>query len=122
MSTHIPSGADGARARLRVFLFLRAEDEQRLVAAYDEIRFRVAAADGHVSDQLLQSLDDPQQWVITSEWETAEHYKRWASSHTVDDLAVPIVATSTDRRHMRYAVRRHTAAQDETAVAEGESL
>jgi heme-degrading monooxygenase HmoA len=103
--------------RLRVFLYLRAEDEQRLVAAYDEIRFRVAAADGHISDQLLQSLDDPQQWVITSEWETAEHYARWASSHA-DDLAVPIVASSTDRRHMRYGVRRNTTGQDETAAAE----
>lgn len=101
--------ADGAQDRLRVLLHLRAEDEQALLAAYDNIRHRVAQADGHIVDQLLQSIDDPREWVITSEWETAEHYARWAKSHTVDELAAPIIASSTDRRHLRYAVRRHTS-------------
>jgi heme-degrading monooxygenase HmoA len=95
--------------RLRVMLHLRADGEDALLTAYDQIRFQVAQADGHLGDQLLQSLEDPLEWVITSEWETAEHYARWARSHTVDRLAAPIVSTSTDRRHSRYAVRRHTA-------------
>ncbi|MEV0587121.1 antibiotic biosynthesis monooxygenase family protein [Nonomuraea sp. NPDC050310] len=98
-----------ADSRLRVMLHLRADGEGELVAAYDGIRHDVAAADGHLSDQLLQSLEDPGQWVITSEWESAEHYARWARGHQVDRLAAPIVAVSDDRRHERYAIRRHTS-------------
>ncbi|QXJ26488.1 antibiotic biosynthesis monooxygenase [Actinomadura graeca] len=97
-------------------LHLRAEGEDALLAAYDEIRLQVAEADGHLGDQLLQSLEDPRDWVITSEWETAGHYARWAAGHTVDRLAAPIAATSTDRRHSRYAVRRHTVLAGEGAA------
>ncbi|MGI5282710.1 antibiotic biosynthesis monooxygenase family protein [Nonomuraea polychroma] len=110
-----------ARAgRLRVLLHLRAE-EQELVSAYDGIRHEVAKAEGHLSDQLLQSLDDPRQWLITSEWETAEHYARWARGHQVDTLAAPIVEVSDDRRHMRYAVRRHTSLGGEELRGEGQA-
>ncbi|MEU4834410.1 antibiotic biosynthesis monooxygenase family protein [Streptosporangium sp. NPDC023615] len=105
--------------RLRVLLHLRAQGERELVTAYDGIRREVAEADGHVSDQLLQSLDDPGQWLITSEWETPEHYARWARGHRVDELAAPIVEVSEDRRHMRYAVRRHTVRGEEGTGREG---
>lgn len=117
MRTHQPRDGAG-QGRLRVMLTLHAEDESRLLDAYDRIRFQVAEADGHLADQLLQSLDDPLRWVITSEWESAEHYARWARGHAVDALAAPIVEVSTDRRHARYAVRRHTApAESVTAPA-----
>lgn len=107
---------NGAGDRLRVLLHLRAEEETTLLAAYDEIRHQVVRADGHLSDQLLQSLDDPCEWVITSEWETAEHYAVWSQGHAVDALAAPVVASSTDRRHRRHVVRRHTTLQDTIAT------
>jgi heme-degrading monooxygenase HmoA len=94
-----------------VLLFVRAADdeEEGFLAAYDDIRHRVASVPGHLSDQLCQSCDDPQQWLITSEWETREHYEAWARTDIPDQLGRTIVARSSERRHVRYEVRRHTA-------------
>jgi heme-degrading monooxygenase HmoA len=95
---------------VRILLFARVgeDGEQRFLEAYDSIRHRVAAAEGHVAEQLCQASDDPRQWLITSEWESAGQYATWATAHGFDELADPIASTTVERLHRRFLVRRST--------------
>ncbi|MDX3386241.1 antibiotic biosynthesis monooxygenase [Streptomyces niveiscabiei] len=102
---------------LRVLLLVRVEDgaEDAFVKAYDSIRWSVAAADGHVVDQLCQSTTEPGEWLITSEWRSPEHYRAWAGRPDHADLAAPVVATTSARVHKPFVVRSRT-----TRCGEGE--
>ncbi|QSB16332.1 antibiotic biosynthesis monooxygenase [Natronosporangium hydrolyticum] len=106
-----PERVDAATGRLRVvFLLTVAEGaEDRFVAAYEAIRHRVAAVDGHLADQLCQSTTDPSQWMITSEWESPEHFLAWERTAGHRELAGPLVACTTDRRSLRFLVRHQTS-------------
>jgi heme-degrading monooxygenase HmoA len=95
---------------LRILFFARVAEggEESFLAAYDQIRHRVAAAPGHLRDQLCQSPVDPQEWLITSEWESPSHYQDWAGAHRFSELSDPIVETTVTREHRPYLVRRST--------------
>ncbi|MFD0691989.1 antibiotic biosynthesis monooxygenase family protein [Actinomadura fibrosa] len=99
-----------AEPSVRILFFARVaeEGEARFLDAYDSIRDRVAAADGHLGEELCQSADDPQQWLITSEWATAGHYATWARAHGFSQLSDPITRTTVERVHRRFLVRRGT--------------
>ncbi|ATL31689.1 antibiotic biosynthesis monooxygenase family protein [Streptomyces formicae] len=97
---------------LRVLFLVRVESggADRFVTAYEHIRHQVARAEGHVGDELCQSLTDPDEWLITSEWVSAAHYRAWAESPGQPDLAAPITAASVTYVHKPFAVRLRTAA------------
>nr|QKO28698.1 antibiotic biosynthesis monooxygenase [Streptomyces sp.] len=99
-----------AGEHLRILFLVRVEDggEEDFRTAYEQIRWTVAAADGHIADQLCQSTVDPHEWLITSEWESAGHYTAWARHEGHRDLAAPIVATTSSRIHKPFAVRSRT--------------
>jgi quinol monooxygenase YgiN len=77
----------------------------------------VAAVDGYLADQVCQSTDDPAEWVILSEWESAEHFAAWEASPGHRALAGPLVACSVSRRSLRYLVRRTTTSHLEDVSA-----
>jgi len=60
-------------SRLRVVLLVDVYDgaQQQFLEAYELLCNQVASVPGHVSDQLCQSIENPSQWLITSEWESA---------------------------------------------------
>ncbi len=59
-------------SRLRVVLLVDVHDApQQFLEAYEQLCNQVAQVPGHVSDQLCQSIENPSQWLITSEWESA---------------------------------------------------
>jgi heme-degrading monooxygenase HmoA len=95
---------------VRILLFARVgqDGEQRFLDAYESIRHRVAAAEGHVAEQLCQAADNPLEWLITSEWESAEQYATWANARGFDELSDPITSTTVERLHRRFLVRRST--------------
>ena len=95
---------------LRVMFFLTVEEEaqDRFLAAYDRICADVADVQGHVTDQVCQSLTNPREWVITSEWRSAEDFLTWEAGEGHRELAMPLVAETTSRRSLRFAVRRET--------------
>jgi heme-degrading monooxygenase HmoA len=99
-----------ADTSLRILFFARVPQggEDNFLEAYDSIRERVAAADGHLAEQLCQSPDDSREWLITSEWESAEHYATWAGGHGFTELSDPITRTTVDHTHRRFLVRRGT--------------
>jgi quinol monooxygenase YgiN len=102
------SALDGSR--LRVVLQLEVEEgaEQRFLEAYDQMCRRVAAVPGHVSDQLCQSIENPSQWLITSEWESALPFLAWVDSPAHLEMVEPWHGCVRDTRSLRFAVLRET--------------
>ncbi|WP_329314158.1 SchA/CurD-like domain-containing protein [Streptomyces sp. NBC_01262] len=102
------SALDGSRTR--VVLLLEVEDgaEQRLLEAYDQMCNRVAAVPGHISDQLCQSIENPSQWLITSEWESALTFLAWVDSPAHLEMVEPLHGCVRDTRSLRFGVLRET--------------
>ncbi|MEY9944980.1 SchA/CurD-like domain-containing protein [Kitasatospora sp. GAS1066B] len=99
-----------ATSRLRVVLLLDVHDgqEQNFLAAYEQIRHQVASVPGHISDQLCQSLGNSSQWLITSEWESAEPFLSWVESSAHRAVVEPLHACVSDTRSLRFVIARET--------------
>ncbi|MFE0458634.1 SchA/CurD-like domain-containing protein [Kitasatospora sp. NPDC058965] len=96
--------------RLRVVLLLEVHDghEQDFLAAYEQIRHQVAGVPGHISDQLCQSLGNAAQWLITSEWESAEPFLRWVESAAHRKMVEPLHGCVRDTNSLRFVIARET--------------
>lgn len=109
-----PAAADqsarSSEPKLRVLFMITVRDgaEQRFLDAYEQIRGEVARVPGHLVDQVCQSTTEPAQWVITSEWQTADHFAAWESSPAHRELVAPMRDCLAETRSMRFAVRRET--------------
>ncbi|WP_152628239.1 SchA/CurD-like domain-containing protein [Streptacidiphilus neutrinimicus] len=101
-----------ADQRLRVVLLLDVHEgqEQNFLAAYDQICHQVANVPGHISDQLCQSLGNSSQWLITSEWESAEPFLSWVDSAAHRALVQPMHDCVADTRSLRFVIERQTPA------------
>jgi heme-degrading monooxygenase HmoA len=105
------SAFDGSRVRVVLMLDIHDGKQLEFLNAYDGIRDRVAAVPGHVSDQLCQSLDNPTQWLLTSEWESAEPFLTWVNSEEHLDTVEPLQDYVRDTHSLRYSVLRETAGE-----------
>ncbi|MFI6444644.1 SchA/CurD-like domain-containing protein [Kitasatospora sp. NPDC050543] len=100
-------------SRLRVVLMLEIQDgaQQRFLDVYEQLRHQVASVPGHVSDQLCQSIEDPRQWLITSEWDDQHSFLTWVDSPAHREMVKPMHGCVSDRfRSMRYSILRETSA------------
>lgn len=97
-------------SRLRVVLLLDVQDgaQQRFLDAYEQMRYQVSAVPGHLMDQLCQSTEDPQRWLITSEWEAAEPFLSWLDSPEHREMVRPLSSCVRDTRSLRFTVYRET--------------
>ena len=97
-------------SRLRVVLLLDVQDgeQQRFLEAYEQMRYRVSAVPGHLTDQLCQSTEDPSRWLITSEWEAAEPFLAWLDSPEHNEMVRPLSQCVRDTRSLRFTVFRET--------------
>ncbi|MFD8702390.1 SchA/CurD-like domain-containing protein [Kitasatospora sp. NPDC059648] len=114
-----PKQHEESDTRLRVVLMLEIQDgaQQRFLDVYEQLRHQVAAVPGHVSDQLCQSINDPRQWLITSEWEDQEAFLEWVDSPAHREMVKPMHGCVSDNfRSLRYAVLRQTSAAGSTGT------
>ncbi len=109
------SAFDGARVRVVLMLDIHDGMQQEFLDAYERIRDRVAAVPGHVSDQLCQSLENPTQWLLTSEWESAAPFLAWVNSDEHLDAVEPLQDCVRDTRSLRYSVLRETAGEQDVS-------
>ncbi|MEU7755582.1 antibiotic biosynthesis monooxygenase family protein [Micromonospora sp. NPDC049101] len=100
---------DDQRVRIVFLLRLRPDSAERFRAAYEAVRWNVARTDGHLGDQLCQSVGDPDQWMITSEWESLEHFLAWERTDAHRELAAPMMACVVERSSLRFVVRAATS-------------
>lgn len=92
-----------------IFLVTVVEDRwAEFLEAYEEVRLLVADTPGHVQDQVCQSVSDPEQWLITSEWVTLEHFQTWERSDEHRATVRSMRACLTDPRSLQFVVRAET--------------
>ncbi|MFE7358100.1 antibiotic biosynthesis monooxygenase family protein [Streptomyces sp. NPDC057543] len=82
--------------------------EQGFLDAYEQIRKSVASVPGHIIERLGEPVDDSRQWVITSEWETPEHFFSWQQSEDHRELLVPLRNWVDRTQSLRYRVVQET--------------
>ncbi|WP_031519577.1 SchA/CurD-like domain-containing protein [Streptomyces sp. NRRL F-5123] len=109
--TAVTAGAtEPATLRVVLMLDVRKGAQQAFLDAYQLLRDQVASVPGHVSDQLCQSIEDPSQWLITSEWESAAPFLSWVESAEHREMVKPMHDCVNDTRSLRYEVLRETSA------------
>jgi heme-degrading monooxygenase HmoA len=100
-------------SRLRVVLLVDVYDgaQQQFLEAYEQLCNQVASVPGHVSDQLCQSIENPSQWLITSEWESAPPFLAWVNSEEHVRMVQPLHSCVRDTRSLRFHVVRETGGE-----------
>ncbi|MDO3687510.1 antibiotic biosynthesis monooxygenase [Micromonospora sp. C28ISP2-4] len=56
----------------------------------------LAARPGYLRGELLRALDDPDHWLLVTEWESVGAYRRALGGFDVKVTAVPLLARSVD--------------------------
>ena len=98
------------RARIVFLVRVPTARTEEFLRAYENIRYEVAAGvPGHILDQVCQSPADPEQWLITSEWESLDHFVAWEQSPGHRELAGPMRACMTEARSIKFEIREETA-------------
>ncbi|KUJ70846.1 protein in whiE locus [Streptomyces albus subsp. albus] len=107
-SPHRRSAPRDTRLRVVLLLEVRNGAQQRFLEAYDQLCHQVAEVPGHVSDQLCQSIENPSQWLITSEWESAKPFLAWVDSEAHREMVKPLHGCVNDTRSLRFTIMRET--------------
>jgi heme-degrading monooxygenase HmoA len=112
VSTVTGAGAGVAPKGRVVFLIrLKPDSVDRFLKAYEEIRHEVAAGvPGHLLDQVCQSPDDPDEWLITSEWHDIDSFLDWERSPEHRELVKPMRDCIAEAHSLRFLVREETRA------------
>ena len=98
------------KGRVVFVLRLKPGSEATFLRAYNNIRLDVArGVKGHLVDQVCQSPTDPLDWLITSEWETLDHFLEWEKTPEHRDLARPLRECFAEAKSLKYVVREETA-------------
>nr|Q02587.1 RecName: Full=Polyketide synthase CurD [Streptomyces cyaneus]CAA44378.1 CurD [Streptomyces cyaneus] len=100
------SAFDGSRMRVTLLVDPSRRRQQEFLDAYEQMRDRVASVPD-LGDQLCQSLENPSQWLITSEW-AAPPYLAWVNSEDHLETVKPLQSCVRDLRSMRYGIVRET--------------
>jgi|GEM_PF-2399184 len=105
------AGKTGSQRGRVVFLIrVPAPRTRDFLAAYEKIRYHVAdGVPGHLVDQVCQSATDPEQWLITSEWDSLESFEAWERSDGHRALVRPLRECMTEARSLRFTIRAQTS-------------
>ncbi len=104
---------DRASARIVFLIRVPAARTDEFLAAYQQIRYVVAnGVDGHVVDQVCRSAQDPEQWLITSEWTSLAHFEAWESDPSHRTLVRPMRECMAEATSMRFEVHAETRGGD----------
>lgn len=102
------SAFDGSMLRVVLLMDLHEGTQQQFFEAYEKLRNDIASVPGHISDQLCQSFENPSQWLITSEWESAPQYLAWVNSDHHAEQVRPLGACARSMRPLKFTVLRET--------------
>jgi heme oxygenase (mycobilin-producing) len=105
------AGRAGGKGRVVFTIRLKPGMQDRFLEAYESIRYEVAqGVPGHLVDQVCQAPDDPDLWLITSEWESLDDFLAWEATQEHRDLAKPMRDCIAEARSLKYVVREETSA------------
>lgn len=107
-----PDAAPAAKEKGRVVFVIRLKPgmQEEFLRAYESIRYEVAqGVKGHLVDQVCQSPDDPEAWLITSEWESLDDFLAWERTEEHRELVRPMRECMAEARSLKYVVREETS-------------
>ncbi|MFJ9546548.1 SchA/CurD-like domain-containing protein [Streptomyces erythrochromogenes] len=106
-------------SRLRVVLLLDLYDgaQNQFLEVYEDLHKQVSSVPGHIRDELCQSIENPSQWLITSEWESAPRFLAWVNSEEHVASVQPLHGCVRDTRSLRFSVLRETGRDGPAAAA-----
>ena len=64
-------------ARVMVFADIREGEEDKFIEAFKEVTAKVKGTPGHIRDELLRRDDQPNKFILLSEWESKEAFLGW---------------------------------------------
>jgi heme-degrading monooxygenase HmoA len=97
------------KARVVFLLKLKPGSSEEFLQAYEGIRRDVAeGVPGHIMDQVCSMPDDPDSWLITSEWESLQQFLDWEVTQEHRDLVKPMRDTFAEARSLKFEVEQET--------------
>ena len=117
-SPHAPRPSGGSKSKGRVAFVIRLKQgmQEQFLQAYESIRYQVArGVPGHLVDQVCQSPEDTDAWLITSEWESLDDFLAWERTEEHRELARPLRECMAEARSLKYVVREETSAASRAA-------
>lgn len=107
------------RARVVFLITVPGDRTADFLRAYERIRYEVAdGVAGHIVDQVCQSPQNPEQWLITSEWDSLADFEAWEASPGHRTLVRPMRECMSSATSMRFAVRLQTSRTPTPALQE----
>lgn len=103
----------------RIVFLIRVPEarSEQFLEAYQQIRYAVAnGVEGHRVDQVCRSDRDPEQWLITSEWDSLADFVAWESTPEHRDLVRPMRECMTETKSLRFEVQGSTRRGDLAAA------
>lgn len=106
-------------ARMMVFATIKEGEGEAFEQAYLEVTRKVQGTPGHISDELLRSDEDPNKYILLSEWESKEAFLAW------EDAPIHMGTTTPMRPYWAGRVERkifevaQTVKHDEASAAPG---
>lgn len=98
------------KGRVVFLIKVKPGAKEQFLSAYEGIRHLVAeGVPGHLVDQVCQSPDDPDSWLITSEWETLEHFLAWERTEEHRETVKPMRDCMAEARSLKFEVVEETA-------------
>jgi heme-degrading monooxygenase HmoA len=95
--------------RLVVDVRIKEGTAEDLQSAYAALVARAAQEPGLIDHQLCQALDDPDRWLIVSEWESLEQSTAWDRSADHGRLLAPMRACFAQAARAAFEVRHGRA-------------
>jgi heme oxygenase (mycobilin-producing) len=91
--------------RLVVDARLKPGSQEELKRAYAALAERVREQPGLVSHQLCEAIDDPERWLVISEWDSLEQSTAWDRSDEHARLLAPMRACFAQASRVGASVR-----------------
>jgi heme oxygenase (mycobilin-producing) len=99
----------------RVVFLIRLKEGvtgEQFLQAYEGVRYEIAqGVKGHIVDQVCQSAEDEQQWLITSEWDSVEDFYKWEETDEHRAQAKPMRDCMDEAKSYKFVVREETGAE-----------
>ena len=64
----------------------KMDEKEELMSLLGELGIRSKEQPGHLARKILESLDNPGEYLVMSEWETADNWEKWYISKERRDI------------------------------------
>jgi heme-degrading monooxygenase HmoA len=97
------------KGRVVFLLKIKPGMGDQFLEAYEGVRHEVAeGVQGHIVDQVCQSSDDPDRWLITSEWESVDDFLAWEATEEHREQAKPMRDCMAEADSHKFVVKEET--------------